>query len=124
MTHKSRWPLGKPSGPCRKFAGGPEYSSSFDHAHEPEQNARAYESHHDGTDQSAGLNSDQAEDPAAHQRTDDADDDVHQHVEAAALHYFPGKEAGDETYDAPPEQATDHERLPLRVNVNDCTCSP
>src|ERR1700685_2046450 len=118
MTHK-------PNGLPRKlFALRTGCSSFLDEAHDPEQNARSDEGYYDGADQSeAGIYTEQAEDPSADHGADDADDDVHQHAEAAALHYFSGQKTGDQTDDAPPEQSTEHGCLLCFLRVKSCAWS-
>src|ERR1700684_3063038 len=81
------------------------WSGALDQSSYCNQNYGTDKSHNDGADQSAcGPNPQGAEDPTAYDATENAEDDVHKHSVAAALHDDTGEPACNHSYDDPDDE--------------------
>ena len=93
-------------------------SSAGDEAEEPGENDGAQEGYEDAVEEAAGAGeAEQPEDKATCERAKDADDDVAEDTEAAALHDFAGQPTGDEPDQNPPKNPVHRSSFLMRIVV-------
>src|SRR5271165_1612447 len=87
-------------------------SGLLEQARKPDQEHGADDRDDDSADQAAGVDAERAQEPATHNRTDYAEDNIGNSAVAAALHDLAGSPACDQSNNDPPDQVREHVILP------------
>src|SRR5580704_10830077 len=101
-------------------------SSSFQQPRKPDQNYRSNKRNDNRPDHSAtGPDSQHPKDPASDDTAEDAENDVHNHAIAAALHHLPSQPTRDQSHNDPYEKSHSEASSATRIQCEvECTPDP